>query len=75
MFEEAQAKRKPLAERRDRLREELDALTQNPRIAELRTEIKAVNAELGPIDNEIAALAKALDGKSITAEPGVYEGR
>lgn len=73
MFIEAQAKRKPLAEARDRLREELDALTQNPRIAELREKLKAINAELAPLDNEVAALAKALGGKSLTAEPGTYE--
>jgi len=72
MFEEAQERRKPLAEERDKVREELDSLAQNPRIAELRTRVKELNAVLAPIDNEIAALAKALGGRSITAEPGSY---
>lgn len=72
LFDELMAQKAPLALEREKVRAELDALTQNPRIAELRAKLKDLNAKLGPMDNELAGLARALGSKSVHAEPGVY---
>ncbi len=73
-------RRNELLERKDELeanlkpiREEFDRLTQNPRIVELRKIIVAAKPELFEIDNELAALARALGPvKSIKIESGHY---
>jgi len=53
-------------------RELHDKLVNDPRLLEARRIIKECNARLGPIDTELAALARALGSKGIRMEPGVF---
>lgn len=44
----------------------------DPELIKARQIIKETNALLGPIKNELAALARAGGAKGLKAEPGVY---
>lgn len=62
----------PLTLARDLVRQELEALTQNPRIVELRMDLRRINSILGPMDMELAGLTRALGAKGIKMEAGHY---
>lgn len=74
LYKELMTKKAPLAKALDEARAKLDALTQTPEVNALRAEIKRLNVELGPIDNELAGLARALGTKGMRLEPGAYTG-
>jgi hypothetical protein len=49
-----------------------DAHVNNPQYLEAKRKIKEINLKLGPIENELAALARARGAKGIKLEPGTY---
>lgn len=53
-------------------REVYDRLINAPELLEARAKIKAISAKLGPVLNELAALARAGGSKGIKAEAGAY---
>lgn len=54
-------------------REEFEKLTQNPRINELRKIIVDNKPRLFEIDNELAAIARALGARGMKIEPGEFK--
>lgn len=71
IYEELQVRKAPLAAEREKVRARLDELTQSDEVNRLRKRMKELNAELFPIDNELAALARGLGVKaSLAAGPG-----
>jgi hypothetical protein len=54
------------------IRELYEKLVNDPKLAEAKAAILRINAELGPIKNELAAIVRAEGTKSITVEPGIY---
>lgn len=55
-------------------RETYERLVNDPALIEARKVIRATNALLAPVKNELAVLARAGGARSLKAEPGVYEG-
>ena len=53
-------------------REYYEKWVNDPKGLECKQIIKKVNAQLGPIKNELAALARAGGSKGIKIEPGTY---
>lgn len=50
-----------------------DRLVNAPELLKAKADIKRLSGELGPIENELAALARSGGAKGIKVEPGVYE--
>lgn len=71
MFDELMIQKNQILEEVNPAREFYERHVNDPRFIEARKTIKEGNAKLGPIDNELAALARALGAKSIKAESGV----
>jgi hypothetical protein len=72
--DELQAEKQAILAKVEPVREEFEKLTQNPRINELRKIIIEHKPRLLELDNELAALARALGPvKSIKVEPGIYK--
>lgn len=72
MFQELHQRKAELVAKLRPAREFYEAHVNDPRYLEARRVIKEVSAELAPIDNEIAALARALGARGIKADPGVF---
>jgi hypothetical protein len=73
------ALRARLEAERDRLLAELaphrelyERLINAPELVGARAAIRRIGAELGPVQNELAALARAGGATGIQADPGVY---
>lgn len=58
----------------DPAREVYDRKVNDPELVAARKAIKELSAKLAPIEQELAALAKALGTRTLKAEAGVYEG-
>ena len=54
-----------LVEELQPFRDDYERLTNDPRLIECRAKIREMNAQIGPVDNELASLAKLLGGKSL----------
>lgn len=68
---ELEAQRAPLVEERDAVRARLDELTQSEECNTLRKRMKELNALIGPIDNDLAAISRVSKGnRSIQIEGG-----
>ncbi len=78
---QAQALRRQLEDEEARLKAELaphrelyERHVNDPAYVKARREIKRISGELGPIQNELAALARSGGSRGVRAEPGVYQG-
>lgn len=56
-------------------REFYEKHVNDPKYLESKKKIKELNNKLGPINNELAALARAEGAKGIKAESGVFENK
>lgn len=73
MRDELMAEKAKIMETVGPAREEFEKLTQNPRIEALRKIIKDSKPRLFEIDNELAAIARALGSKGMAIESGKYD--
>ena len=71
--QELEAKKDKLAAKLQPYRDDYEKLINDPRLIECRKMIKEINSELAPIQNELAALARADGAKGIKVEGGVFE--
>lgn len=74
-----EALRKKLTEEKERLEKEIapyreyhDKHVNDAKYLEARKRIKEINAELGPVCNELAALARSTGARGMRVEPGQY---
>lgn len=56
-------------------RETYEKLINDPKLVEARKVIKEFNPKLAKLDQELAGLAKALGGKNMKLETGVYDSK
>ena len=64
-YQELQAQKAALVAELQPFRDDYERLTNAPRLVECRAAIKRLNGLIGPVDNELAQLAKVLGGKSL----------
>lgn len=70
---ELEAEQAKLREEMKPFREFYEAHVNDPEYLEACRKIKEISAKLGPVDNELAALARAAGARVIKAEPGEYK--
>jgi hypothetical protein len=66
LYEELKARKDALEAAVRPFRELFDAHLADPKFLEARAKIKAYNAEVGPVDNEMSALQRALGGRAMS---------